>query len=313
MKVVFICSGNSKNGIGAIVKKQGESLQRAGINVEFFKIKGRWFQGYFRNIFIFKTFLKKNPTDIIHAHYALSAYVATFAGAKPLVVSLMGSDVHSGFYYKYLNKFFNHFFWAACIVKSQRMKNASKIKDAILIPNGIDLSTYYLQAKDDAREKLGLDKRKKYVLFASDPSRDEKNFSLLNNAVEHLNNTVELLIVNDKSQEELNLYYNAVDVNLLTSHHEGSPNVIKEAMACNCPVVSTDVGDVKWLFGTEPGHFISAFDPIDVARKIEQAIKFREKYGQTNGRKRIIEIGLDSETVAGKIIEIYKQVLKIVD
>lgn len=313
MKVVFISSGNSKNGISALVKKQGESLQRAGIDVEFFKIKGKWFQGYFRNIFIFRTFLKRNTWNIIHAHYSLSAYVAALAGAKPLVVSLMGSDVYSKFYYKYLNKFFNHFFWNACIVKSVNMQIVSKIQNSILIPNGIDLNTYNLLARDDSREKLGLDKGKKYVLFASDPARKEKNFSLSNIAVDQLNKTVELLIVNGKTQEEMNLYYNAVDVILLTSHHEGSPNVVKEAMACNCPVVSTDVGDVRWLFGDEPGHFITSFDPVDIAEKIKLALEFREKQKQTNGRERIIKLGLDSETVAGKIIEVYKRVLSIDD
>jgi teichuronic acid biosynthesis glycosyltransferase TuaC len=311
MKVVFISSGNSNNGISAVVRKQGETLLRAGIDVKFFKIKGLWFQGYFRNIFLFRTFLKNNANNIVHAHYALSSYVAALAGAKPLVVSLMGSDVHSGFYYKYLNKFFNHFFWAACILKSEKMKDVLKIKNSILIPNGVDLQMFNFHDKNDAREKLGLDKQKKYILFASDPARKEKNFSLSNLAIEQFNKKVELLIVNDKTHEELNLYYNAVDVMLLTSRHEGSPNVVKEAMACNCPVVSTDVGDVSWLFGNEPGYFITTFDPINVAEKLKYAIEFREKYGQTNGRERIIELGLDSETVAGKIIEVYKKVLKI--
>ena len=313
MKVVFISSGNSKNGISAIVKRQGETLQRAGIEVDFFKIKGKGFRGYFRNIFIFRTYLKNNPHNLVHAHYSLSAYVATLAGAKPLVVSLMGSDVYSKFYYKFLNKFLNKVFWNACIVKSESMKNIAKIRKAILIPNGIDINTCLLLTKNDAREKLGLDKAKKYILFASDPAREEKNFSLLNTAIEQFNKTVELLIVNDKSQEELNLYYNAVDVILLTSLHEGSPNVVKEAMACNCPVVSTDVGDVRWLFGDTPGYFITSFDYKDVVEKIKLAINFREKYYQTKGRERIIDLGLDSGTVAGRIIDVYRQVLKLTD
>jgi glycosyltransferase involved in cell wall biosynthesis len=109
------------------------------------------------------------------------------------------------------------------------------------------------------------------------------------------------------------LYYNAVDVILLTSLHEGSPNVVKEAMACNCPVVSTDVGDVRWLFGDTPGYFITSFDYKDVVEKIKLAINFREKYYQTKGRERIIDLGLDSGTVAGRIIDVYRQVLKLTD
>src|SRR4030042_4531165 len=102
-------------------------------------------------------------------------------------------------------------------------------------------------------------------------------------------------------------YLNAADVLLLTSFHEGSPNVIKEAMACNCPVVSTDVGDVRWVVGNTSGYYISSFDPGELAEKIKLAIVFREKHRQTNGRDRISELGLDSETVAKKIIDVYKK------
>ena len=110
----------------------------------------------------------------------------------------------------------------------------------------------------------------------------------------------------------LNLYYNSADLLLLTSFHEGSPNVIKEAMACNCPIVSTDVGDVKRLFGEYTRClYIHSFDPIDVAEKIKQASSSAKKHGQTNGRERIIELGLDSNTIAEKIIEVYNEVLKI--
>jgi glycosyltransferase involved in cell wall biosynthesis len=99
----------------------------------------------------------------------------------------------------------------------------------------------------------------------------------------------------------------------MTSISEASPQFIKEAMACNCPTVSTDVGDVKKLIGNTDGCYITTFDPEDVAEKVKMALEFRIKYKQTNGRKRIIELGLDSETVAGKVIEVYKKVLKIDD
>ena len=81
-------------------------------------------------------------------------------------------------------------------------------------------------------------------------------------------------------------------------------------MACNRPVVATDVGDIRWLFGNEPGHFITSFDPEDVAEKIKLALEFSEKYGRTNGRQRVIDLGLDSQTVAKKIINLYKEVLE---
>ena len=94
---------------------------------------------------------------------------------------------------------------------------------------------------------------------------------------------------------------------ILTSLWEGSPNVIKEAMACNCPIVSTNVGDVRWVIGDTEGCYITSFDPEDVAEKIKLALEFGKR---TNGRDRIIELGLDSETIAKRLIDIYSKVLE---
>lgn len=122
-------------------------------------------------------------------------------------------------------------------------------------------------------------------------------------------NSVILHTVYNVTNTDLIYYYNAAELLLMTSFHEGSPNVIKEAMACNCPIVSTDVGDLRWLFGQTPGYFITSFNPADIAEKIKRAIEFRKKNSQTKGRERILELGLDSDTVAMKIIEVYKKVL----
>jgi glycosyltransferase involved in cell wall biosynthesis len=108
---------------------------------------------------------------------------------------------------------------------------------------------------------------------------------------------------------QLKFYYSSADLLLLTSFHEGSPNVIKEAMACNCPVVSTEVGDVRFLFGESDGHFISSFDPSDVAEKIQTALEYSQTTGRTGGNSRIIQLGLDSERIAEKIIKLYNNVL----
>src|SRR5690606_30979119 len=96
---------------------------------------------------------------------------------------------------------------------------------------------------------------------------------------------------------------------VLTSFMEGSPNVVKEAMACNCPIVATDVGDVKWVLGETEGCYIASFDPSDFAEKIKSALAFARQKGRTNGGQRITELGLDSETIAQRVLHVYKQVI----
>jgi hypothetical protein len=110
MKVLFVSSGNSEFGISPIVKNQGESLKQNGIDLDYFTIKGKGIKGYLKNIPILKKYLKYHNYDIIHAHYSLLAIVATLSGAKPLVVSLMGSDIYGNVnidgerkFYSYIN------------------------------------------------------------------------------------------------------------------------------------------------------------------------------------------------------------------
>jgi teichuronic acid biosynthesis glycosyltransferase TuaC len=70
---------------------------------------------------------------------------------------------------------------------------------------------------------------------------------------------------------------NAADLLLLTSLTEGSPQVIKEAMACNCPIVATDVGDIREIIGYTDGCYITTFKPSDVAVKIQAAFLLGKK------------------------------------
>ena len=194
------------------------------------------------------------------------------------------------------------------------MNDILRLNHKALIPNGVDLEKFHFISKEKARSLTGVNLNDKLVIFISDTKRTEKNYKLAEESVALLSDfKVKFLPLTGVDHSVLINYYNTADVLILTSFHEGSPNVIKEAMACNCPIVSTNVGEVKWLMGNIAGCHISSFDPVEFAEKIKLAIAFRGKHGQTNGRERIIELGLDSETVAGKIINVYKKVLTIDD
>lgn len=324
LNILFVVSGNSKNFIMApFILSQGESLKSYNVNIDYFRVVGRGLSGYLRNIHSLRKKLKYSNFDLIHAHYTLSSWVAILASSGlPIIVSLMGSDVYGEYksdgrrkitsYYlvvlsKILQLFVNHI-----IVKSANLANSIFLrKKFTVIPNGVNLNTFNLMEKNKARELLNISLHKKIILFLGDPNYPRKNFILVKKSMCFCNiKNIELLVPFPVESNKIPIYLNAADLLILTSLNEGSPNVIKEAMACNCPVVATDVGDVRWLFGNEPGHFITSFEPEDVAEKIKLALEFSAKVGRTNGRERIIELGLDSETVAKKVISIYKRVLR---
>ena len=170
--------------------------------------------------------------------------------------------------------------------------------------NGVNLEQFSLLDKDVARKKCGFEEGKKYIIWCSHPSRSEKRFSLAQEAVAALNDpSVILYPVYDKIHDEIVNYMCAADVLLLTSVSEGSPNVIKEAMACNCPVVSTDVGDVEWVTGGIEGTAVVPFGDVEALRKaLSSVIAFSSR---TQGRERIKSLGLTVESVARKINAIY--------
>lgn len=296
---------------------------KAGLDVEYFPIRGKGIKAYLKHIFILRKHLNNNAYDIFHAHYGLCGIVALFARRKgKLIVSFMGDDLLGSrnskgkviFHSKFLTLIsilLTKHFYSAAIVKSEEMHERIR-KESLktyLIPNGVDLSVFRPIDKNKAYESTGWSPSRKHVIFVSDPNRYEKNYSLAKASIDKLNDPfVEFHIVNNIQTEQLIYYYNAADCVVLPSFHEGSPNVIKEAMACNCPIVSTDVGDVRWVMGNTRGCYIASTDPDDFAEKIIKALEFSEKYGRTNGRERILELGLDSDTLAKKIIDVYKSV-----
>lgn len=310
MKVLFVCAGRGKGIPGNIVFNQAESLRKFGVEVDFFTILNSGILGYLKSIFILIKTIKDKKPEVVHAHYSFSGFIAGICTRKPVVVSLMGSEMISSFAIKYLIRLFSFFLWNKVIVKTTEMKLNLKLPKVAVIPNGVDLERFFPTKIIQAREKVSFNDVEKNVLFLADPSRIEKNYLLAQKAIESFGENVQLRVINNILNEMVPWYINASDVVLLTSKWEGSPNIIKEAMACNCPVVSTDVGDVRWLFGNTPGHYLTSFDPVSIAENITLAMQFRKINGHTEGRIRIIELGLDSEAVANRILVIYNNLIE---
>jgi teichuronic acid biosynthesis glycosyltransferase TuaC len=312
LKVLFVSSGN-KGIINPLIKAQIDSLlqiDKQNIDIDTYLIKGQGLAGYLRNINPLRKVVKNGNYNCIHAHYSFSGIVASLGGSKPVITSLMGSDINKNKFYKFVAKIFVRYFWAHTIVKSNDMAIPFPEGKVTVIPNGVDIAKFTLMNREQACKEVGWNRSKTHITFAANPSRPEKNFQLADTAFKFVSkrlDNLELHILENVPHKEIPIFINASDVVVLSSKWEGSPNVIKEAMACNRPIVCTDVGDVSWLFGNEEGHFISSHDVNDFSEKLEECILYSKHESKTNGRNRILELKLDSESVAKRIKAIYEK------
>ncbi len=305
MKVLFVSSGNNKFGISPIIKSQGISLEKEGIEVDYFTINGKGLTGYLKSIPRLRKYVGKNNFDLIHAHYSLSGLVASFIFNTPVIVSLMGSDTQMSVLYRFLIRVVYRLRWRQVIVKSESMKKKIKIKNARVIPNGVNFDLFKPMPRIELRKKLELTEHKKYVLFLADPNRYAKNFQLAQQAFNFLGYAnAELKVAFDLPHDEIPEYLNAYDVLLLTSRWEGSPNVIKESMACNLPIVATDVGDICDVIHSTEGCYVSSDKIEQIAQYLNKALDLNIR---TNGRSVISY--LDSRVIARRLVDFYKETL----
>jgi len=283
-------------------------LRGKNIEVDILPVEGGRILDYARHVGKLNRFLKEKKIDIIHTYFVYSGMTAIFQAIVPVVATFIGSDFNRS-ELRFLAKATVCRKARKCIFMTDSMASLYKNKQKReVICFGIDFNRFYPVDRSVARQKLGWDMNKQYILFASTFSRPEKNAQLAFDALAALNDeSIELVeFKKEYKYDELNLLYNASNLLLMTSLHEGSPQVIKEAMACNLPIVATDVGDVRDVMGNLRCCYLSSYSPEDVAEKIRYAL-FDDDCGDL--RKRILSLKLDTESVTEKIINIYKEII----
>ena len=227
--------------------------------------------------------LRAKPYDLIHAHFGLSGWVARWQFRVPVVVSFMGDDVLGRPKRSGRNTLAGHFLQisgfifarlaTAVIVKSRQMASQLRMPSAHVIPNGVDLNLFRPMEQAQARQTLGLDPSKKFVLFPYNPKETRKRFDLIEAAVSLARDQVdglEILMARGLPQEQIPLYMNAADVLVMASMSEGSPNAVKEAMATNLPVITVDVGDASRI---DRSHRRMLSGPREAAAMAEKIVE----------------------------------------
>jgi teichuronic acid biosynthesis glycosyltransferase TuaC len=291
--------------LGTFVQEQVESLRRQGVEVDVFFIDGpRRTLNYLTGLLRYLPWPWTHHYDLIHAHYPLTGVIARCQFRYPLVVTYHGIEVVYGWQgtlCKALAPFVDRL-----IVTSQRVRDLLGMNKGTIIPCGVDLDLFRPAPRAEERTRLGLPLDKKLVLFCG-RMRPEKRFDIIEAAVDSLSAVdpaVQLVIASGQPHEMIPHYMNACDVLVLASDYEGSPTVIKEAMACNLPIVSTDVGDVREVIAGTANCYLCAQTPADVAAKLALAMADGQR---SNGRERVAHLALDR--IAIRLIAEYESVL----
>lgn len=302
---------------GIFVERQIASLKQLGVRVSTFDIGGshspvhivrKWLE-------LRRLVCQINP-DLVHGQYGTIVGMLTVFAGRPAVISFCGSDLQSGASVSTLRKLFGFLLsnLAALladglICKSEQLRQALWWRKslAVVIPSGVDLNLFVPGPQRNAREQLrwNLDNPIAVVNAGDDPG--VKGIDFAKAAMEFVHTrlpTAELQIISNVEPARMPLYYQAADALLCTSIAEGSPNVVKEALACSLPVVSTLVGDVpERLAGVSPSCIVPR-DPKEFGEAITNILLTRQR---SNGRERILH--LDISQVADRILTVYRSVL----
>ena len=285
------------------ITEQVKALKGLGVESRFFPVNKSGIWGYLMHLRGLKRAIYDFHPDLIHAHYGLSGLLANLQRQVPVVTTYHGSDINDR-KVRPFSRLSIHLSAFNIFVSRKILEIISPKVRFALIPCGINLADYLEMDKSQARLQMHLSAKGKYVLFSGAFDNAVKNASLAKEAVSRLE-SVKLIELKGYTREEVAALMHAADAMLMTSLTEGSPQVIKEALACGCPIVSVDVGDVKELTDGVSGCFVVERDSVSIANALQSVL---ESGGRTEGRHVIVEKGLSNDVIAGRILDVYQKV-----
>jgi teichuronic acid biosynthesis glycosyltransferase TuaC len=299
-------------------KRLISNLRKLGLNIEEFGLKSRH-----NVVTIAKEWLRirrvihRFKPDIIHAHYgAVTALFCAVASLRPLIVSFHGSDLNSAAGNPIWTDWLRHFCSHVAVLRAAHaitVNNALKQSlrwgnvGVSVIPVGVDLDLFHCVPQDEARRKLGWPLHEKKVLMYVGNDPVGKGLTLGQQAVDKAKlryPDLELHILETGVPfEQMPLYYSAADCLIVCSLQESGPSVVKEAAACDLPVVSVDVGMVSLLLRDVQSSRIVARNPDDIAEGLVEVLR---EGGRSNGRSAVANLSETRE--AEKVLELYRSI-----
>jgi glycosyltransferase involved in cell wall biosynthesis len=301
------------------IKRQADFLTAAGVDIDVFPFKGAKNPfNYLKAWLQLQRKLRHESYDLIHAQFGQSGLLA-LPKRSPLIVTFRGSDLlgtvsdrtghhlRASIIHQYLSRIVAERADAVIVVSEHMKSELHPSIEAHVIPSGIDFDFFRRTEKKVARQRLGLPPDEKLVLFVGRPTQARKRCYLAEQAVDILNQSMpaKLVVAWRVPHSDIPLYMSACDALVFTSMQEGSPNVVKEALACDLPVVSVPVGDVAVrLQGIEGCELCKDDTPETIAAALGRVLS---RKGRIAGREAVKS--LDENVTTSRVLNIYKSVL----
>lgn len=298
-----------------------EGLIELGCDVQFcFHTKRKRIGDLIKSSLAIRNLVKKHKPDITHIYWGgISGFIAQLFCPGNTVVSLLGSDLF-GSYHPNGKKILSSRIQTVCsrligllatrtVVMSQRMKNYLWNRNSehiVVIPEGLLLTKFSPGSKVESRRFLNWDTETFTVIFFYE-GQAVKNAGLAQEAFNRFQEKyprAELKIISGFNHDDLVHVYRAADCMLMTSFHEGSNNSVKEAMACNLPVISVECGDAEERLNPVYNSYVTKYNPDEIADRMEQVL---QSGARSNGADFIDQVLIP--TSSAQVLRVYKEIL----
>ncbi len=328
LRVLFITSmwpDPVRPHYGTFIDTQAQSLEDLGVVIDVLSIRGyASFRAYTIAMRRIHSLRARESYDLFHIHtgHAAAASVGLLSTRAPSIISYVGGDLLGNPDENGKTTLKSHIeatvFRQLARMSTRTITKSREMEEALpraarprnhVIPNGVNLDRFAPRPRAEARDALGWDRDESVVLFLGDPEDPRKNISLAQAAVQRIQERrpkVRLHVGWGSRPEEIPRLMWAADALAFTSRSEGSPNVVKEAMAAALPIVATPVGDVPERLKEVTGCFVVAPDPTSFAEALELAFD----YGRTTAARAAVQ-DLTLAAVAKRVIALYEQVSDI--
>jgi teichuronic acid biosynthesis glycosyltransferase TuaC len=242
---------------GSFVRDQVAALQELpGVDVEVFAFPPR---GYVRAARDLRGRFRNAGFDVVHAHFGLTAWPALAVRGAPRVVTLHGTDLRHPRSRRITSAALPRYDLVAAVSPelAREVPGAGTSRGVAVLPCGADLDRFAPMPRRTAREHLGLDPDGRYLLFPADPARPAKRPDRARELAEATG--AQLLTLGRVHPFEVPFWVNAANAVLVPSDHEGFGLAVLEALACDVPVLATDVGIAPLALAGVPGTLCAPF------------------------------------------------------